>query len=95
MTTANLLRKYFLQQGFDPENTVINTRVDDRVLVVFRATDEQERMVLLQLISSEQPAAESETEGEPEPKFRVDSLLLSYIEDIKAPDIFLIKEGDF
>ena len=95
VTTANLLRNYFLQQGFDPENSVLNARVDDRVLIVFRTTDEQGRMVLLQLISKELLAAEGEPKEELEPRFRVDSLLLSYIENINAPDIFLIKGGDF
>lgn len=95
VSTANILRNYFLDLGFDPENTVINTRIDDRVLIVFRANDDQGRMVLLQLISNNAPAAEGEEEEGAEPRFRVDSLLLSYIEDINDPDIFRIKKGDF
>ena len=95
VTTANVLRKYFLQLGFDPENTVINTRVDDRIVIVFRATDEHDRMVLLQLLSRRVLAAEGETTEKLEPQFRVESLLLSYIEDVKDPDIFRIEKGDF
>lgn len=92
VTTANLLRNYFIGLGFDPENTVVNTRVDDRVLVVFRAVDEQGRMVLLQLVSTQLPAAGEE---EADPKFRVASLLLSYIENTRDPDVFQIRKGLF
>lgn len=94
VTTANVLRKYFLQLGFNPENTVINTLIDESVLIVFRATDEQGRMVLLQLISGNGTAAEGE-ESEQESLFRPTSLLLSYIEDIKDPDTFRIEKGAF
>ena len=93
VTTANVLRKYFGQLGFAPENTVMNTRVDDNIFLVFRATDEQERMVLLQLISRQAPAIE---EGEnSEPSSQVVSLWLSYIEDVENPDVFQIQEGTF
>ncbi len=95
VTTANLLRKYFRQSGFDPENTVVNTRVDDSVFIVFRATDEQERMVLLQLISGKVLVAETEGGDAAEPQDRVVSLWLSYIEDTTDPDIFRIERGKF
>lgn len=93
--TANLLRKHFSQLGFDPENTVMNRRIDDSIIVVFRATDRQERMVLLQLISEKVPAAETEGEEKTEPQNQVSSLWLSYIEDIKDPDVFRIEKGTF
>ena len=95
VTTANILRKYFSQLGFDPESTVMNTRVDDSVFVVFRATDEQERMVLLQLISGKVPVAEGEREEKVESQNRVVSLWLSYIEKTRNPDIFRIEKGTF
>lgn len=93
VTNANVLRRYFAQQGFDPETTVMNTRVDDSVFIVFRATDALGRMVLLQLISGKAPAAEGEEEAEPQD--RVVSLLLSYIENLKDPDVFRIEKGTF
>ena len=95
VTTANILRKYFSQLGFDPGRTVINTRFDDSVFIVFRATDEQERMVLLQLISGKVLVAEGEGEEKAEPQDRVVSLWLSYIEDTRNPDIFRIEKGSF
>ena len=95
VTTANILRKYFGQLGFDPESTVMNTRVDDSVFIVFRATDEQERMVLLQLISRKVLVAEEEGEEKAEPQDRIVSLWLSYIEDTREPDIFRIEKGTF
>ncbi len=100
VNTANLLRNYFVELGFDPRNTVLNTRVDDTLLIVFRSTDDEGRMVLLQLISKNVPdtdtdAESEEEEQEPGGQFRVDTLLLSYIEDINDPDIFRIKKGSF
>ena len=95
VNTANLLRNYFVELGFDPNNTVLNTRVDDTLLIVFRSIDEQGRMVLLQLISKKTLDTESEEEQQPDPQFRVDALLLSYIEDIINPDIFRIEKGAF
>ncbi len=95
VTTANVLRKYFGQLGFDPGKTVMNTRVDDGAFIVFRATDEQRRMVLLQLISRKVPGEERKGEEKPEPKDRVVSLWLSYIEDTGNPDIFRIEKGKF
>ena len=95
VTTANILRKYFGQLGFDPGKTVINTRVDDGAFVVFRATDERERMVLLQLISRKIPGEKREGEEKSEPQDRVVSLWLSYIEDAGNPDVFRIEKGKF
>lgn len=100
VTTANVLREYFRQLGFDPGKTVMNTRVDDGSFIVFRATDERKRMVLLQLVSRKVPAGKGEgeegkEEEKPEPQDRVVSLWLSYIEDTVNPDIFRIEKGKF
>lgn len=95
VTTANVLRNYFRQQGFDPARTVVNTRVDDELFIVFRATDQQERMVLLQLISRRTPGGTESGEDGDEVRSQVVSLWLSYIEDAKSPDIFEIEEGAF
>ncbi|MYE01888.1 MAG: hypothetical protein F4Y03_11555 [Alphaproteobacteria bacterium] len=95
VTTANILRKYFGGLGFDPGKTVMNTRVDDGAFIVFRATDERERMVLLQLISRKVPLGEGKGEKKPEPQDRVVSLWLSYIEDPRAEGILGIEKGKF
>ena len=92
VTTANILQKYFHQLGFDAQKTVMNTRVDDGSFIVFRATDEQERMVLLQLLSRKVAAKGEETA---EPQTQVVSLWLSYIENTRDPDIFRIEKGKF
>ena len=95
VTTANVLRKYFSDLGFAPEQTVLNTRVDDSILIVFRATDEHDRMVLLQLISGKVPVAQGEGGENAEPQNRVVSLWLSYVENTKDPDMFRIERGMF
>ena len=95
VTTAKILGKYFNQLGFDPANTVRNHRVNDNIFIVFRATDQQGRMVLLQLFSRKVPIAETEDGDLLEPKFRIVSLMLSYIENVDNPDIFEIEKGAF
>ena len=93
VTNGNILRKYFRQLGYDPERTVMNTRVDDNTFIVFRATDEKGRMVLLQLLSRTLPAEDGE--GEAEARSQVISLWLSYIENTTDPDVFRIEKGMF
>ena len=95
VTTANVLRNYFRQLGFDPATTVVNARVDDELFIVFRATDRQERMVLLQLISRRAPGEGDSGDESDEAQSQVVSLWLSYIEDPKSPDVFEIEEGAF
>lgn len=97
VTAANILRKHFAKLGFDPAKTVVNTRVDDSAFIVFRATDDRKRMVLLQLISRKVPGEKKQGEGEepPEPQNRVVSLWLSYIENTVDPDVFRIEKGKF
>ena len=95
VTTANVLRNYFRQSGYDPARTLVNTRVDDELFIVFRATDQQDRMVLLQLISRRVPGGDATGEGSDEVRSQVVSLWLSYIEDARSPDIFEIEEGAF
>ena len=91
--TANVLRKYFRRLGFDPEKTVMNVRVDDGTFIVFRATDDRGRMVLLRLLRRKIAAAKGEKMAEPQD--RVVSLWLSYIENTRNPDIFRIEKGKF
>ena len=95
VTTANVLRNYFRQLGFDPATTVVNARVDDELFIVFRATDRQERMVLLQLISRRPPGGDEPGGESDEVRSQVVSLWLSYIEDPKSPDVFELDEGAF
>jgi len=71
----------------------MNLAVDDNNFVVFRATDDDGRMVLLRLISADVAAGgagkSQETQRQPV------VLWLSYIEDTKNPDIFRIEKGKF
>ena len=93
VTTANILRNYFADLGFAPDRTLLNARLDDNTIIVFRVSDEQKRMILLQLISAEMPGKENREETETER--RVVALWLSYIENTRDPDIFRIEKGSF
>lgn len=89
-TTANVLGKYFNQLGFDTKKAVINSWLDDRIFIVFRSTGKRNRMFLLQLVSKRVLEPQNSASH-----IRVDSSLLSYIEDRNNPDVFRISNGDF
>lgn len=95
-TAASLLRNHFVQQSFRNDKLVVNGRLEDGTLIVFRGTDEKGRMVLLLLYPS--PGGSDGTTQKPEAQAappRESALLLSYIENVVAPDTFRIKEGQF
>jgi hypothetical protein len=87
---AVLLRNYFTQQAFAPERRVADQRLPDGSLLYFQGADAKGRIVSLQLL----PLAAPVKAGEEKPKL-VYSLRLSYIADLKAPDIFQLKPGSF
>jgi len=96
ITAATLLRNYFTQQSFHKDKVVMNGRLEDGTLLVFRATDEKGRMVLLLLnIPQESNDPDAPKTQEKAVPVQDPSLRLSYIENINSPDIFKIKEGHF
>ncbi|MBI4641723.1 MAG: hypothetical protein HY731_13590 [Candidatus Tectomicrobia bacterium] len=98
ITAATLLRNYFAEQGFPKDKTVINGRLDDGTLVVFRGIDEKGGMVLLLLIipqdDGDAKASKTEEKAAPVP-VKEPSLQLSYVENINSSDIFKIEKGHF
>lgn len=87
ISTANLLRNYFVRLGFPNDKMVVNAQLNDNSILVFRGTDEKKRMVTLLLNNSQQNRT-SDSKNEI-------SLQLSYIEKPDSPDIFLIPKGLF
>ncbi|AWK89773.1 hypothetical protein [Azospirillum thermophilum] len=84
---AGLLRDYFLQQGFKPENVVVN-RPANGGIVVFRGLDPQNRMVLLTLAAEPQAGAEKR-----DPVWS--ELQIAYVADPVKPDVYRIPPGQF
>jgi hypothetical protein len=90
--TANSLRDYFTSENFAPENVVINRQLAENTILVFRASDERKRTILL--ILSRVPAA-ARSEEKKGPRAPPLMLELSYIEDAAHPDVFRIGKGQF
>ena len=91
VATANILRRYFLEQGFPKDTLIANAPLKDGSVLVFRGIDEQGRVALLKLNVQQGQSAEGEgaTAGQSV------SLHLNYIFDPKNPDVFQIEAGAF
>jgi hypothetical protein len=87
------LRQYLQERGFPKEKTVVNaTTPQPNVLLMFRAEDEKGRVVALLGQFKFDPKAEKDKQlktDEPQ------AVILSYVLDPKAPDIFKIEKGKF
>ena len=91
VATGNILRNYFVAQGFPPEGLLTNQRLNDGSIIMFRGVDDKGRAAVLQLTIEPGVTAEDGTAGDS----KVTALNLSYIADPVAPDIFKINQGDF
>ncbi len=91
VATANILRRYFLEQGFPKDTLISNAPLKDGSVLVFRGIDDQGRVALLKLNVQQGQSAEGEgaTAGQSV------SLHLNYIFDPKNPDVFQIEAGAF
>jgi hypothetical protein len=90
--TANSLRDYFSTENFKPDSVVANHQLAPDAILVFRASDEHKRTILLVLSGV---AAAARTEDKKAPKQPPLTLELSYIEDPAHPDVFRIGQGQF
>jgi hypothetical protein len=90
--TANSLRDYFATQNYKPDSVVTNHQLAENSILVFRASDDQKRMVLL-VLNGVASSAWADNKNEPRPP-RL-TLELSYIEDASHPDVFRIGKGQF
>ena len=87
IATANLLRDYFMKKKYKKKGFIINGKVNDKVLVVFRGRDEKNRMVVLVLANTKNK--------ENQPEANLISLNLSYMQNPEKPDVFDITKGKF
>lgn len=91
VATGNILRNYFVEQGFPEEGLLMNQRLTDGSIVMFRGLDAKGRATVLQLLVDNDAALDDGAKGDA----KVASLTLSYILDPIAPDIYKIIEGEF
>ena len=91
VAAANSLRFYFARQGFQKDDLMMNARLKDGSVLVFRGTDRNGRVVILLLHNPQDP----KEEGAEAESIENLSLRLFYISDPISPDIFQIKSGDF
>ncbi len=87
------LRQYLQERGFAKDKTVVNaTTPQPNILLMFRAEDDKGRIVALLGQFKFDPKAEKEKQiktDEPQ------AVILSYVLDPKAPDIYKIERGKF
>ena len=89
VATGNILRNYFVEQSFPQEGLILNERLEDGSVLMFRGIDAKGRVALVQLTLVQ--AAGDEGAG---PAQDV-SLRLSYIVDPNKPDVFKLDTGAF
>lgn len=91
VATGNILRNYFVAQGFPADGLLTNQRLTNGSIVMFRGLDSKGRATVLQLNIEKGVVSEGGTTSDA----KVTSLNLSYILDPVAPDIFKINAGEF
>lgn len=88
---ANSLRNYFVAENYKPDSVVVNRQLAENSMLVFRASDVQNRTVLVLLNGAGAAARKDEKAPRPPPL----ALELSYIADAAHPDVFRIGKGQF
>lgn len=87
------LRQYLQERGFAKEKTVVNaTTPQPNILLMFRGEDDRGRVVALLGQFNLDPKAEK---GKQLKTDEPQAVILSYVLDPKAPDIFKIEKGKF
>ena len=82
-TISNLLRDHFTRKRYKANGYAVNKNINDNSVLVFRGQNKKGRGITLNLESSKKE------EGVAADKSY--SLFLSYISDVKNPDIFIGK----
>lgn len=91
LSNGEALRNYFSTAGYLPSSIVTNAEVKDGILL-FRGADSEGRTTALMLHGVKSLAADPKQPSQP---FSPDGLLLFYLADPKAPDVFKLPAGQF
>jgi len=92
VAASNQLRQLFFDSGYEPETIITNARMADGSILVFQGQDAAKHTTVLRLAGGSGPVA---TKGPEEGQTVTVTLSLSYILDIRNPDIFRLKKGQF
>jgi len=92
--SANAMRNYFVQQGYQSAGMLLNAPIGDgSQVVVFRGTDAQGRMTLLTLAVPKPAEGAKPADGKAPAPQEAPVMQLSYIEKPNEPDVFRIEKG--
>lgn len=90
IATANMLRDHLTKKRYKKEKFVLNGKINDSTMLVFRGYDEKDRMITIMLKTPTKIKGKKLTETE----LQV-SLKLAYVLDSITPDVLRIRENDF
>ena len=90
LTAANKLRDHFSKKRYQEEMFVLNGKINDTTMLVFRGQDKKSRMITLILKTPAMKKGEKLTEAE-----RQVSLNLAYVLNPTNPDVLTIRDDDF
>jgi hypothetical protein len=85
VNVANLLQTHFIKKRYQ-EGDIVNGRLNDAILIKFRGSDKNGRMILLRLFSKKAKKGEDKKESA-----KALALSLTYIQQPKNPDVFKAK----
>jgi hypothetical protein len=91
---ANQLRTLFLNSGYERDTIASNVATADGSITVFQGQDADKHMTLLRLVSTPAPAP-TKQHGKTEAAGPTVVLLLSYLLDVRNPDVYRLKKGQF
>ncbi len=84
---ANILRSHFIKKRYQENGYVVNGKMNDTQVIVFRGRDKKNRMILLILTTPKPKKGEKPDE--------ITSLKLSYMLNPDSPDILSIRDDEF
>ncbi len=87
-SNSSVLRTHFMSEGFKPETIATNMPINGGLLM-FRGSDAKDRTAMLMLQGTFSQGEKNQRILTPT------SLLLSYVADAKAPDVYRLPPGSF
>jgi hypothetical protein len=87
-SNSSVLRTHFMSEGFKPESIATNMPINGGLLM-FRGSDPKDRTAMLMLQGTFSQGENNQRILTPT------SLLLFYVADAKAPDVYRLPPGSF